>query len=139
MQTATARPLSLPRPVETESLVPSAHVHDAIARAESLERDNRALRVRNRALLRALNEGVRVGAPSFTARPRARVADVIQAANIAELMGESPAVRFSRNADGVIDGLSLALLVRDDGDAPLYLADAPVAFGGMAVVGGDLD
>ena len=134
MQTATARPLSLPRPVETESLVPSAHVHDAIARAESLERDLKAARVRLRTLTRALNDGVRVGEPIATARALSLVGKFIQAANIAELMGESPAVRFSRNADGVIDGLSLALLVRDDDDAPLYLADAPVAFGGMAVV-----
>jgi hypothetical protein len=55
MQTATARPL------EEEVLVPASHTHDAIARAEQLERENAGLRhdlsstrVRNSTLLREL-------------------------------------------------------------------------------------
>lgn len=53
MSTATARPLC---PVEEDTLVSAAHVHEAIARAESLERDLTSARVRNRTLYRLLRE-----------------------------------------------------------------------------------
>ena len=136
MEMATAVPLRL---LEQETLVPAVHAHDAIARAETAERQVRALLISNRALMRALNDGVATGEARATFRAHAVVGKILQAANLSQLFGETPMLRFSRNADGIIDGIEVALLRRDDDDAPLYLHDAPVAFGGMAVVGGDLD
>jgi limonene-1,2-epoxide hydrolase len=127
------RPMSVPQP--TARLVPIDHVHDAVTRAMLAERDLASARLRNRTLLRALNDLVTVSEPIATIRGTALVAPFLAAARTVEAFGEVPVLRFARDAAGVIVGIELALIEREDtGSAPLA---SPVEFGGMAVVGDD--
>jgi hypothetical protein len=133
MEAATARPLSSPRRlIEVETLVSAAHAHDLIAENAQLRRDLTSARLRNRTLIRAMNDVVTASEPIATIRGLATVSGLLVAARIAESYGEVPVIRFSRNDQGEIDGVSMALLEREDsGVAPL--SESPVEFGGMAV------
>ena len=110
---------------------------DLVEENKELQRDLASLRVRTRTLLRALNDhsGRTLAVVGVFGRGET-VDKVVALARIAEELDEVPAVRFTRDRAGRINGVEMALLERppvEDHDAG-FRTLAHLALG-MAVVG----
>lgn len=111
---APARPSSL----EAETFVSAEHTHDLIAEVARLEREIKSARIRNAALLRALN-GATPAVPAATFRGGSHTASLLLLAQAYEGTGRVPALRFTRDAAGRIVGIELAVLQTASDAAPV--------------------
>lgn len=122
------------RPIETTTSY-GATMSSLSSENALLLRDLKAARARNAVLMRALN-----GEQQPQAIAKAGYAEsinhILAQAQSAERAGIVPCVRFSRNADGIISGIELSVLMAD-GIAGPRLVEEPMQFAGMAVVDGD--
>lgn len=107
------------------ALVPADHVHDLIATVARLERDNKSLVSRTRAMEAALS-ALRPRAQDLPTRPAVvgvfgqgqTVAQIVAAAQTTEALGSQAAIRFVRNAHGSIVGVEIdSLSGPEDDDA----------------------
>ena len=100
-------------PAASSALVSVEHVLDLIAANAALERELKSSRARARTMFRALNEqsGRTLAAVGVFGRGQT-VERVVRAAQIAESLGEVPAIRFLRDERGDINGVEIALLER---------------------------
>src|SRR4051812_33286463 len=78
--------------------------------AVRLEQDNRSLKLRSRALFKALVERAEPSTVVAVFGSTRSVEQLLEEARRCESLGFVPAIRFVRDADLVITGVSLALL-----------------------------
>jgi hypothetical protein len=132
---AAARPIH--RPIEEETLVSSAHVHDLIAENADLRRELRVARDRNSTFIRAMNELHAPKATSLqTARGEAPVARVLSLAQFCEAQGHVAVVRFARDEQARIIGIELAVMKSATNDRSAEVSADTLTLG-MGVVDGD--
>lgn len=112
---------------------------DRDATIAKLEQDNKSLRARGAALIRALNDLTR-GTRPVAARVYGQlrgVASVVEDARAIEARGAVPAIRFVRSVAGEIVGVELAAIGAESTIGEHYLDGqilAAMACGHMAVV-----